>query len=232
MAIARFYLKSISQGLNELSEDEARHAAGAKRMRVGESVALFDGMGGSAFGEIVEVSSRKVTVNAERTKFQEKPKPKIEVAVAVPKGKRLQFMVEKLTELGVDRITPVIFNRSVAEGGGDPTKKWSRWAIEAAKQSGRCWLPDISAPVKLSDFLQAKPSTLYLADDKGDSACKVLDSEQDSFSCLFGPEGGLSEDEFALCESHGCIKISLGRNILRIETAAIAYCAAVNAITL
>ncbi len=219
MGLPRFYIESLTSGLIELSGDEARHASGARRLRVGDGVELFNGLGGVAAAEITEISSRRVYLQVSEITQQIKPENLPEIAVAVPKGKRLQTMVEKLTECAIGVIQPIKFDRSVSEGG-EPEKKWERWAIEACKQCRRNWLPEIRQAIKLSDFLQQTTSDLFLADISGS---RPEFAPGRTSCCIIGPEGGLSEQEFTLCAAAGVRNIRLGTHILRTETAAIAY---------
>lgn len=252
MAVARFYSPLIQPGEITLGEDEAAHAAGARRLRTGEAVELFDGRGNIGEGEILRIDRRAVVVAVRTLCAQPRPLPPVTVFTAVPKGKRLPFMIEKLTELGVSRIQPLHFARSVAEGG-DPVGKWPRWALEAAKQAHNPWLPEILPALTFAEFadnLAALPAlaraAIFLADAQGESPFSALaavrDGNSDSknrgsaddcgnmpgmpgLACVIGPEGGLSPEEFARCGELGLRRLRLGGNILRIETAALTFCA-------
>ena len=233
MGLARFYLPELVDGNYEFSAEEARHIAGAKRLRVGDKIEVFDGKGHYSVVTIIELKSRKVLVD-KRAEIvtEDRAIPRVEIAVAVPKGKRLQYMIEKLSELGVSRVVPVIYDRSVA-GGDDPVDKYTRWAVEACKQSRNSWVPEFSNPVKLVDYLGSKKCKLLMADYTGRSILEVLaDSDRsEDCSCLVGPEGGFSDEEFDLIEGLGVDKVRLAGNILRIETAAVAFASAIMAIS-
>lgn len=260
MAVARFHSPLIQPGETVLSEEEAAHAAGARRLRTGEAVELFDGRGNIGEGEILRIDRRAVVVAVRTLRTLPCPLPPVTVFTAVPKGKRLPFMIEKLTELGVSRIQPLHFTRSVAEGG-DPVSKWPRWALEAAKQAHNPWLPEILPALTFAEFADAladlPPSarkTIFLADAQGESPFSALavareapacesatasanetntedrreradGADMPGLACVIGPEGGLSPEEFARCEELGLRRLRLGGNILRIETAALAFCA-------
>ncbi len=143
----RFYCPTLIAGVNELPPEEAHHAVHVMRCRSGESIELFDGKGQVASGIIEQVSKRKVTVRIEA--LQSVPfdlRHRLTLAVAMSKAHRQGYLVEKCTELGVAAIWPIIAAHSVTRPGEAAVEKWSRRAIEAAKQSDRAWVPDI-APV-------------------------------------------------------------------------------------
>lgn len=227
-----FYAPDLHSGEQELAPEEAGHAAGARRLRAGEEVALFDGRGRVGYGALTGVSAKRVTVLIDRLEEQ-LPGVRLTVAVAVPKGKRLQMMIEKLTELGVSVIQPLRFARSVAEGGADPVNKWGRWTIEAAKQCRRARLPEILPLLDFSAYaaqmMKNNASSVFLADAEGVSPAALLADVADPV-CLIGPEGGLSPEEFALCAAAGWQRLRLGCHVLRIETAALAFCSAAFAV--
>jgi 16S rRNA (uracil1498-N3)-methyltransferase len=154
-------------------------------------------------------------------------KPHLVIATAIPKGKRWQMLVEKCTELGVSEIQPLVCRYSVVEGQGDPGK-WERWAVEAAKQCRRAYLPQIKAPVTLPDFLTRHfEGPCLLASPQGDPMMMwggQIDRAEDT-AFIIGPEAGLTEEEEAACYEASYAPVRFAPHILRIETAAIAACA-------
>lgn len=227
MSLPRFYASELLLGRVDLEPQEAEHAGGARRLRAGDEVEVFDGRGQVGDG-LLCVAGRSLAVDVHALRIEARPTIELTVAVAVPKGKRLQMMVEKLTELGVTAIQPVRFERSVAEGG-DPVSKWGRWAVEAAKQCHRAWLPEILPLQDFKTFLAAaNPAQTLLADATG-GAWRELFTGQTQLCCLIGPEGGLTSAEFAACEERAIPRVRLSEHILRIETAALAFCAVASA---
>lgn len=217
-----------------LSREESHHAAAVLRLREGDAVVLFDGRGGFADAVIAAVRKGSVVTRAGEPGVEPPFFPELTVAAAIPKGKRWQALVEKCVELGADCIAPVLFARSVAKGEGDASK-WRRWCVEAAKQSRRCRLPEVEEPVPLSVVLEravGEGSVLLLADPGGDPGDlrETLASAR-RVTVLIGPEGGLSDDETALCLARGAKPLRLGPFILRIETAAMAACAVVRSLS-
>lgn len=225
----RFYVphESFREGVITLSAEESLHASGARRLREGDAVELFDGMGQIATGRLIAVAKSGVSAALEAIHSEEPIRPSIIIATAIPKGKRWQGLVEKCTELGVTEIHPVLFKRSVVEGQGNP-EKWRRWAIEASKQSRRAHLPLLHAPVSLARFLEhiVEGPCLVCSPD-GDPILKwggQIDRANEA-AFVIGPEGGLTEEEEAMCRKASYAPVSLSPHILRIETAATAACA-------
>ncbi len=226
MALARYYLQHLTAGNYNFEPEEVRHIVSAKRQKVGAEFEVFDGKGHYVPVRITALKSRSVSVEPlGDIRFQPRVKPAVELAVAVPKSKRLQYMIEKLSELGVHRVVPLICQRSVA-GGSDPVERYTRWAIEACKQSRNLWLPEFTEPVDFTKYIAESNSRLLLADQQGESVVTLISESglnEDSYCCLIGPEGGFSDAEFALAESAGVLKVNLALNILRIETAAVVF---------
>ena len=197
----------------ELSKDDTHHLLRVLRLRDGEVVTVSDGRGSwrasvvagnalAARGDIVvEAAASPLTI-----------------AAAIPKGDRAEWMVQKLTELGVSEIVLLHCERSVVRWKGDrgaqQLARLTRVAREAAMQSRRVWLPQLRGPVEFSEA--AGLPCAVVADPDG----QALDRAS---VVLIGPEGGLTEAERGLCSR----SIGLGRNILRVETAAVAAAAIV-----
>lgn len=156
----------------------------------------------------------------------------IHIAQAVPKGPRLDFIIEKATELGASAITPVMTERSVVriekDRVGEKLKRWSRIALESAQQSGRRDVPEIVPPVTLPEFLASfRKGDLNLLLWEGEKRVTIKDvlkgaQEVKSVTVLIGPEGGFSEDEVGKAVEKGFVAVSLGELTLRTETAPIA----------
>jgi 16S rRNA (uracil1498-N3)-methyltransferase len=235
MADPRFHVPELSGPVVRLAGHEARHACQARRLRQGDAVVLFDGNGREARGEILKLSGAEVQVHVSEVHSCMRPRPALTLAVAVPKGPRQDFMIEKCTELGVAAIWPILTARSVCSVSEHRLDKWRRTTIEAAKQSEQCWLPELGPPRRLEDVLAdvpgferalvAAPGTESVLDIAGDLAGvrTVL--------ALVGPEGGWTEAELSGLTDKGCKPISLGPHILRIETAAVAVAAVMHFIS-
>lgn len=228
MATARFYSPMLSPGTVRLSENESRHSAGARRLSVGDAIVLFDGSGHEATGHIATVSRKGVEVTIGDIALRPRQTPALTLAIALPKGPRQDFLIEKCTELGVRALQPIVTERSIAEATPHRLQKWQRTAIEAAKQSGQCWLPEFHEPKSLAELVKDfnRFDRVLLMKPGGDRL--ELSSPINSLLAIVGPEGGWTDDEVALLVSSGAKAVSLGPNILRIETAAIALAAMVH----
>ncbi len=237
----RFYCPSLAVGISELPADEARHAVTVMRCRAGDAVELFNGKGLAASGIIHQVSKRTVAVRVAQTdEVQFEFRLRLTLAVAMSKAHRQGYLVEKCTELGVAAIWPIIAARSVTQPGDAAVEKWSRRAIEAAKQSGRAWVPTIAPVVpfaqshnRTSEFRLALFCDLTAESVPIHAAISQIDNRQspidNSIIAFVGPEGGWTEEERRAAGDAGLMSVLLAPTILRAETAAVAICAAVAA---
>jgi len=231
----RFFVDSpISGDHAELTGPEAHHAMHVMRLGEGDSITLFDGSGVEFEARVESANRRSVnlaivdrhTVNRELP-FQ------LTIAVALPKGDRQKWLVEKATELGVTRLVPLVTTRSVAQPSSSALKRLERAVIEASKQCGRNVLMKIDAPENWSSFVvnSDQGEHRWIADPAEDSlslgeAVQTRGATEDLVVAI-GPEGGFDESETQAASEAGWKPISLGSRILRIETAALAIAAAV-----
>jgi 16S rRNA (uracil1498-N3)-methyltransferase len=201
-----------------LSDDDRAHLLRSLRLRDGEAVTVADGRGGwrscrFAAGDGSVVPDGDV----ERTPA---PAPVITAALAIPKGDRLEWAVQKLVETGADRIVVLHTERSVVRWDGDDGRtarrvdRLRRVAREAAMQSRRVWLPDVDGPVAFGEAVAW--SGACLADAGGGPPALARST------VLVGPEGGWSDDERGAAAGLGIPRVSFGPHVLRVETAAVA----------
>ena len=237
MELLRFYCNPIVEPLVELSASEARHLALVRRLVVGDDIELFDGLGTVAVGVIRTASRRKVTLDVRETRVLPRPKwPQIVIAVSVAKGERFDWLIGKCTELGVDRICPVLFERTVKQAKNPRiNERWHNLAVAAAKQCRRVFLPRTDQPLPLKKavetLIKEYPNARFLLGSLSDSAPPLIDRECEpgDIVALVGPEGGLTEQEEVLLESYGCRAVRLTDTVLRIETAAVVFAAILTA---
>ncbi len=230
MGMHRFYSDSIGGSAIELAGTEAHHLA-VLRLGAGDKVELFDGLGGLATAVISEIRKNKVTLQVEDVRrIEPKRSRRIIIAVSVPKGERFDWLIEKCTELGVERISPVIFERTVRQPGNPKAmERWMKLAVSAAKQCKRLFLPQIDPPMSLQDAIESiqrdSPNCRLLAGGiSGD--CVPLAGQsfgEDDVAAFIGPEGGITENEEMLLKNKSVRFVRLGETILRTETAAIAF---------
>jgi 16S rRNA (uracil1498-N3)-methyltransferase len=207
-----------------LEGPEAHHAR-VKHLEPGEAVHLFDGRGHVAAARVVTLGKLTVSLRIETVATVAPRTPRLIVAVSRPKGERLDWMLEKLTELGVAAIWPLECERSVAGARQDRMDRWQRRIIEAAKQAHVAWLPTIQPVKNLPQLLEraAEFTDLLVADTAG-PARPILAARLAAGArplILIGPEGGFSDAERERMRRSGFHAVSLGTTVLRTETAAV-----------
>jgi 16S rRNA (uracil1498-N3)-methyltransferase len=238
----RFYLppEECQGGELILKESEAHHAAKVVRVQRGETVTVLDGAG-RVFACSVRETSRATVVLTVQT-LQTTPPPACEITLlqAVPKGKLIEVIIQKATELGAARVVPLLTQRVAAQLGpkeaGAKQQKWQQTAIEAIKQSGSAWLPRIETPLTPGTFIERGekielPLVASLQEDSRHARHHFNQFTEEHRRapmsvCLWvGPEGDFTPEEMEMIKRSGARPITLGRLVLRCETAA-TYCLA------
>ena len=233
MSINRFFHSPIKAGPIELSAAEAHHARHVRRLQVGDTVELFDGTGTLATGCVSNVQSRRIIVDVQHIDVIGPPTGgKLILAVSLAKGDRFDWMISKAVELGVDRLCPVRFSRTVKLAAGPKiVQRYERLALAATKQCRRVFLPQIDAPAALTavlDRLQNDyPNALALfgAVTPETPSLTTIQPEGRDILAFVGPEGGFSAEEEAILLARGGRPVMLTDTILRTETAALAFAA-------
>ncbi len=242
----RFYIPPTEWdvGALHLDESESHHCLSVLRHQPGDKVVVFNGQGQEATAQIMADGTRHQVRLTALHKAKTPPLPcRITLAQAVPKGKNMDLIVQKATELGAAVIAPLLSERTVTrlESGDDAAAKQAKWqavVIEAAKQCGQNWLPSVALPRTLKDFFGDRPAfdLMLIASLQPDARHlrPILEEyaggrggkRPSSALILVGPEGDFTPAEIALAKSAGCRAITLGPIVLRTETAAI-YCLSV-----
>jgi 16S rRNA (uracil1498-N3)-methyltransferase len=236
----RFYIPPHVWNPDRLALDpsETHHALDVLRMKAGDRATLFNGQGAEATVEFATVEKGKITLRKIATGKSAPVGCAITLGQAIPKGKNMDLIVEKATELGAAAIAPLLSERTVVRTDEREalTKrdKWQRVAVEAAKQCGQNWVPKVLTPQTPKDFFQSgdKFDLMLIASLQSDSlAVKQVLAEVGAKKLkrvlvLVGPEGDFTPAEVNLAKTAGCRPITLGPIILRTETAAI-YCLSV-----
>jgi len=209
-----------------LGGEEAHHCVRVMRAKVGSKIEVFNGEGQSAICEIA--SAAKDCVELKQLEQMKTAKPTISIYLfqAIPKGKLMDWIVQKSVELGVRRITPLItahtvvrFDESEAARKQD---KWQRIALEACKQCGQNWLPIVDKPVALEQALVEASGVKIIASlaEEMQTFDQIFSSSETSeYSYLVGPEGDFSQEELGQAFGKGFQAVTLGDIVLRVETA-------------
>lgn len=216
----RLYVPDLRPGSLVLEGDEHTHLARVLRLKAGAAVQLFDGAGRSAPGELSSVARRQSEVSVGELSESPQRGWRLAALVATPKAKRARRLVEALTELGVDEITPLVTARS--EARPPRPDELQRWAVEACKQCWRDRLPSFGEPLSPAAVAErAAGGELGLLPDTVEAPPlrSVLPQAPRDLLFVIGPEGGFDAAERELLGA-SLAPISLGSHVLRIETAA------------
>lgn len=211
----------------ELANQASQHLLRVLRLNVGDKVYLFNGQGGEYHAEIIRATKNTATVRVITYKEIHNESPlRIHLAQGISRGERMDFVIQKAVELGVDTITPLFTERCGVKLTSEREQKriehWRNVAISACEQSGRCIVPTINAPLTLNEWLQQNDSLCLVCDPLSAKKISEIQLKDKLISVLIGPEGGLSEKELEHARQNGTEALSLGPRILRTETAAIA----------
>lgn len=232
MALTRLFIRSeLRPDLTlQLDQQQARYVGRALRLRVGDKLTVFNGESGEFAATVSSVgkTSAAITVGAPMETITESPL-RVHLVQGVSRGERMDTIVQKATELGVKRITPVLTEFAVVRLDGDRAAKrrdhWQKIAASACEQSGRIRPPLIDVALPLKTWFDAKTDAadVDLILQPGAPTCMAsLDAPKTKVCLLIGPEGGFSELEYADAKVSGFTAVSLGPRTLRTETAAIA----------
>jgi 16S rRNA (uracil1498-N3)-methyltransferase len=227
----RFFVESPIQGNSAvLTGQDANHLAKVLRARVGQEIVLFDGSGSEFLARIsvIERHGIECDILAARPVDRELVR-RIWVGVALPKGDRQRVLIEKLTELGVACLTPLISERAVVQPNEQTIERLRRAVIESSKQCGRNRLLEINPPCRPAEFFHsADSSALRLIAHPAIASQQTLTLEDLARNAAkpviiaVGPEGGFTDDEVNEAIRNGWMAVNLGPRILRVETAAMA----------
>ncbi len=221
----------------ELPAQAGEHITRVLRLEAGNSLRLFNGDGHEYIAELASVTKRRVTARVLSSMPADRESPlKITLGQGIARGDKMDFILQKATELGVARIVPLITDRTEVKLGADRAERrlahWQAVIASACEQCGRNRLPELGEPIRLAEWAAATAieGGLRLAlDPSGKVATRELSMTADA-TLAVGPEGGLSEHELATLEQAGFRGLRLGPRILRTETAGLAALAALQAI--
>lgn len=223
-----------SSQIPEIAGSDVHYLRDVLRAKVNDPIELLDGTGKIYEAKISKIEKGKIVCIIISSRQQEsEPSVKVTLAQALPKARKMDFIIEKCTELGIERIIPMLTERTV--GKSAKLDRWRKIAKEAAEQSGRAVIPEVLPPMKLEEVLKLKNQfDLALIPWELEKERTLKQSLQSPILppfphilVLIGPEGGFSQKEIELAREAGFIPISLGKRILRTETAGMAVISAV-----
>ncbi len=219
------------------SKDEISHITKTLRMKIGDEVELIDGKGAAFSAIISDISKEKIILDLmEKLPNDGELSTEIVVYQGIPKSQKMDFIVQKLTEIGVQKIVPIKMDRCVKQIGEKEDKLLARWqkiALEAVKQSKRTKIPAIEHSLSLKELLEEMKQnhqTFLCYENEDGRTLKQIFRENISenfqknnlrIGIIIGPEGGITEQEKEQLVAAGAISVSLGKSILRTETAAL-----------
>ncbi|HEY3862830.1 MAG TPA: 16S rRNA (uracil(1498)-N(3))-methyltransferase [Verrucomicrobiae bacterium] len=237
----RFYLppESCRADYLTLTGSEAHHAAGVLRLKAGDPATVLDGAGGELACRVQTIARKEVRLEIQSRSAAPPPPWQITLVQAIPKGKMFDAIVQKSTELGAWRIVPLLSQRVTTHLEGESIEhkaaKWRQAAIEAVKQCGQRWLPQVEPPMTLPGWLaRADKFDLTLVASLQDDGRELraifpAGAGRPETVCIWiGPEGDFAPEEMAAIKGAGALPITLGPLVLRSETAALTALAVIN----
>jgi 16S rRNA (uracil1498-N3)-methyltransferase len=214
-------VRNISTESLLIEDEEFSHLTHVMRKRIGDEVMVVDGVGTAYQTLIEEINKRsaRCIIQKQLPRLHELSVD-ITLSVGIVKNpSRFDFLVEKATELGVNRIVPLLTERVIPHHA--KTERWQKIALAAMKQSGRCVLPVIESLTRFDDFIESTNAALkILPHEKANSILSIPSAG--SIAICIGPEGGFTDKEVSSAEGNGFLQMSLGERRLRTETAAVA----------
>ncbi|WP_316790700.1 16S rRNA (uracil(1498)-N(3))-methyltransferase [Pedobacter frigoris] len=227
-----FYTPDISANEYVLNEDESKHCLKVLRLGIGARVNLIDGRGGMYLAEIIQESKKNVTLRVIETTLEyNKRNHHLHIAVAPTKNiDRLEWFLEKATEIGIEEITPLICDRS--ERRVVKEDRLNKVITSAVKQSLQAYHPVLNPQINFADFLRIKNDSIkmiaHCIDGEPREYINELIKPGQNYTLLIGPEGDFTPSEIELALENGYKPLTLGNTRLRTETAALAACFEVN----
>ncbi len=230
MARRLFFVPQVRNAAAELHGEDAKHLTRVLRVERGQIYEISDNVH-KYLAEVTEAHKESVRFEIRERLEATREQPFLTLYAAIIKFDHFEWGIEKATELGVDRIVPVVTAR--VEKGLDKAvpkrlERWRKIALEASQQSRRAFLPELSEPMKFSQVLTAAEGTRFFLDEDRTGARLSVAKEQ-AVSVLAGPEGGWTEDEREAARAAGWTAVSLGPRVLRAETAWMAALAVLRA---
>ena len=234
MRVSRLYTTAtLSTGKTiELDDDNAHYVRTVLRLKKDTDIILFNGTGGEYLGSVFEVSRKSVLIDIKQWIDRSVESPLIvTLGLGISRGDRMDLTVQKAVELGVNHITPLMTEHCVVQLKGEKRPQrlvhWQKIAQHAAEQSGRTMVPPLTDIHQLQHWVALQQGLKIFLDPYATTSLAELSPINGQVTLLTGPEGGFADQERTLAKANGFIPISMGKRILRTETASLAALAAV-----
>lgn len=229
MGLPHFFAGAPEPGAAvRLTTEDARHAIRSLRLTPGDRLTTSDGDGAVAVCRVVRAARDRLEAEVEERTVEARPEPVVRMILAPPKGDRLAWAVQKLTEVGIDTIVLAEASRSVRRWAGDRARRAvdriAAVSREAAKQARRRFLPEVRGPVAWNEALEEALGlgpTVVLWEEAIDALSGLLPDATAAVTLAVGPEGGIPEEDAHAARDRGAVLASLGPTVLRVETAAL-----------
>ena len=230
-----FYVnpKNINNNMFTISDEQFHYLSNVRRFSVNDEINIFDGLGNCYKGKIISVDKKSITGTILSSKTFVKPETDVILYTAIPKGERFDWLIEKSSEIGVCKIIPVKYLRSVVtDFSSNKLERYKKISISASSQSWRADIMKIENPISFADAVEKvlkEKNVLNILPYESEEKNKISDVLREEFgknkikiiNIFIGPEGGFAGTEIDLALKNNFKIVTLGKNILRIETAAL-----------
>jgi 16S rRNA (uracil1498-N3)-methyltransferase len=229
MRIPRIFTTQIlsTNSAIELEEAPSHHLSKVLRMQADRELILFNGLGGEYLARIDSITKKNVCATPLEFNAENRQSPlQLELAIGISRGDRMEWVLQKATELGVTKITPLITERTEVKFNNDRAERkidrWRQTIISACEQCQRNLLPELLEPIQVTDWVTRCDAELKFVLHHRQNQKLPQDKHTKSLALLIGPEGGLSETEIDHAVAKGFSALTLGPRVLRTETAPVA----------
>lgn len=234
----KLFVENINEEKIILDGESARHIAKSLRMRVGDVICVTDG-GGNDYGcQIEEITKDEVVLKVcYKQACESEPSCRVTIYQGVPKSSKMEDIIQKCVELGVCEIVPTLTKRCVSrpddKAAGKKNQRYQKIALEAAQQSGRGIVPKIENMKTLRQAIAEDESDVKIVfyEGGGEKLADIVKPDTESVSVFIGPEGGFEQEEVEQIEASGGVRATLGKRILRTQTAPVAALTAIMLLT-
>lgn len=234
----KLFVENINDEKIILDGESARHIAKSLRMRVGDVICVTDG-GGDDYGcQIEEITKDEVVLKVcYKQACESEPSCRVTIYQGVPKSSKMEDIIQKCVELGVCKIVPTLTKRCVSRpddrAAGKKNQRYQKIALEAAQQSGRGIVPKIENMKTLRQAIVEDESDVKIVfyEGGGEKLADIVKPDTESVSVFIGPEGGFEQEEVEQIEASGGVRATLGKRILRTQTAPVAALTAIMLLT-